>query len=143
MIILVCHSIHFVQMSDQELKSDAEYLFALVQSEIQHSSLEELNISTSTVIETFKILISIPDPSIAQDGIEFTDDIGLIFRLLVQWFIHHLCKSLMQLMTPEALALLYKRIPDAYSRSYLVLQEHFSLKCLLSHYCELQETSER
>lgn len=130
-------------MSDQELKSDAKYLFDLVQSEIQHSSLEELNISTSTVIETFKILISIPDSSIAQDGIEFTDDIGLIFRLLVQWFIHYLCKSLMQLMTPEALALLHKRIPEPYSWSYLLVQEHFSLKCLLSHYCELQETSGR
>ena len=120
-----------------------EYLFALVQSEIQHSSLEELNISTSTVIETFKILKSIPDSSIAKGDIQFTDDIGLIFRLLVQWFIHYLCKSLMQLMTPEALALLHKRIPDAYPWSYLVLQEHFSLKCLLSHYCELQETSGR
>ena len=129
-------------MSDQELKSDAEYLFALVQSEIQHSSLEELNISTLTVIKTFKIL-SNPDSSIAQGAIEFTDDIGLIFRLLVQWFIHYLCKSLMQLMTPEALALLHKRIPEPYSWSYLLVQEHFSLKCLLSHYCELQETSGR
>ena len=130
-------------MSDKELKSDAKYLFDLVQSEIQHSSLVELNISTSTVIETFKILISIPDSSIAQDGIEFTDDTGLIFRLLVQWFIHYLCKSLMQLMTPEALALLHTRIPESYSWSYLLVQEHFSLKCLLSHYCELQETSGR
>ena len=134
---------YFIQISDQELQYDAEYLFALVQSEIQDSSLEEVNISASTVIETFEILRSIPDSSVAQGDIQFTDDIGLIIRLLVQWFIHYLCKSLMQLMTPEALALLHKRIPDPYSWSYLVVQEHFSLKCLLSHYCELQETSGR
>ena len=143
MIIRLSWNFIFVQISDQELKYDADYLFDLVQSEIQHSSLEELNISTFTVIETFKILISVPGSSIAQGDIQFTDDIGLIFRLLVQWFIHYLCKSLMQLMTPEALALFHKWIPDAHSWSYLVFQEHFSLKCLLSHYCQLQEISGR
>ena len=123
-------------MSDQELTYDAEHLFGLVLSEIQQSNLEELNITTSTIINALNILITTSDTSQSETFV--TDDIGLIFRLLVQWFVHHLCKSLMQLMTPEALALLHKRIPDAYVRSYLVLQEHFSLKCLLSHYYELQ-----
>ena len=125
-------------MSDQELTYDAEHLFGLVQSEIQHSNLEELNITTSTIINALNILITTSDASQSETFV--TDDIGLIFRLLVQWFVHYLCKALMQLMTPEALALLHKRIPGAYAWSYLVLQEHFSLKCLLSHYYELLRT---
>jgi len=128
-------------MSDQELTYDAEHLFGLAQSEILYSSLDELNITTSTVSKALNILITTPDAS--QSEIVVTDDISLIFRLLVQWFTHYLCKTLMQLMTPEALALFHKRIPEAYVWSYLVLQEHFSLKWLISHYCELLQSSRR
>ena len=128
-------------MSDQELTFDAEHLFGLVQSEIQQSNLEDLNITTSTIINALNILITTSDTSQSEPFV--TDDVGLIFRLLVQWLVHHLCKALMQLMTPEALALLHKRIPDAYVRSYLVVQEHFSLKTLLSHYYELLQTRRR
>jgi len=96
---------------------------------------------SSTVSKALNILITTPDAS--QSEIVVTDDISLIFRLLVQWFTHYLCKTLMQLMTPEALALLHRRIPEAYIWSYLVIQEHFSLKRFLSNYCELLQTSRR
>ena len=125
-------------MSEQELEYDAEHLFGLLHSEIQRSNP---SITTVTVFKAMKILITTPDPS--QSEFPVADDIALIFRLLVQWFIHHLCKALMQLMTPEALALLHRRIPETYVRNYLVIQEHFSLKKFLSNYCELLQTSRR
>ena len=125
-------------MSEQELEYDAEHLFGLAHSEIQCSNL---SVTTVTVFKAMNILITTPDPS--QSEFLVADDIGLIFRLLVQWFIHHLCKALMELMTPEALALLHRRIPEAYIWSYLVIQEHFSLKRFLSNYCELLQTSRR
>ena len=61
---------------------------------------------------------------------------ALVIAVLQQWLIRYMCKSLMQLMTPEALALHQQKIPISYRRSYLLYQDHFSLKDLITKYWE-------
>ena len=67
--------------------------------------------------------------------IDFTEELTpvtqLIWSLLVQWFVRHFCKKLIQLMTPEALVLHGKQIPSSYIHCYLSYQKHFSLKDLI------------
>lgn len=67
---------------------------------------------------------------------------ALVLTVLQQWFIRLLLKSLMQLMTPEALALHQLKMPASYRRHFLVHQDHFSLRDLLSKcYRNLQSVS--
>ena len=67
--------------------------------------------------------------------IDFTEElpplIQLAWSLLVQMLVRHVCKGLMQLMTPEALILHEHQIPASYIRNYLTFQKHFSLKDLV------------
>ena len=53
--------------------------------------------------------------------------------IMQQWLICHLSKTLMQLMTPEAICLHHKKIPTSLVENYLTNQHHFSLKKLIEY----------
>ena len=81
------------------------------------------------------MLHTAPDPrdkSITQQ--EMSKEACLAVTVLQQWLIRHLCKTLMQLMTPEAICLQRKKIPSSLINNYLIHQQHFSLKKLLDHH---------
>ena len=66
-----------------------------------------------------------------------------IICVLQQWLIRYLCKTLMQLLTPEALIYHRKKIPSSYVESYLNHQHHFSLLDLIKQHCKLQNQYDR
>ena len=55
----------------------------------------------------------------------------LMISLILQWTVRHLCKALMQVMTPEAMVTFHRKIPSSYVTNYLEHQEHFSLEKLI------------
>ena len=62
---------------------------------------------------------------------ERTENNKLVLAVFQQWLMSHLCKRLMQLMTPEALVTYHEKIPNHYISHYLNCQSHFNLKDLL------------
>ena len=50
---------------------------------------------------------------------------------MLQWLVRYLCRRLIQLLTPEALAVHLYKIPKVYVQGYLKIQVHFSLKNLV------------
>ena len=58
----------------------------------------------------------------------------LVISLILQWTVRYLCKTLMQVMTPEAIVTFHKRIPSSYVANYLEHQQHFNLGKLIAVY---------
>ena len=80
------------------------------------------------------VLHTAPVPNESMVPKEMSEKAGLVIFILQHWLIHHLCKQLMQLMTPEAIILYHKEIPHLLIDNYLSHQQHFSLKKLINHH---------
>lgn len=125
-----------LQYSVAELKSDADQLFDSILREdwgfsqvfpkIHHGN------ALAVVDEALHVLFHGPHPSEKDAPIEIYIDACLVISLLLQWLVRYLCRRLMQLLTPEALAVHLNKVPNVYVQSYLKLQEHFSLKNLMA-----------
>ena len=57
----------------------------------------------------------------------------LIITIIQQWVVRYFVKTLMQLMTPEALILNQKKIHHSYLANDLIYQHHFSLKDMITN----------
>ena len=60
----------------------------------------------------------------------------MMLALGVQWLVRHLCKHLMQLMTPEALTVHRMKMDSSYLVNYLKHHSHFSLKVLIRNHLD-------
>lgn len=67
----------------------------------------------------------------------------LLIIVFLQWFVRHLCKRLMQLMTTEALTTRYRSLPPSYTESYLKYQSHFNLQALIERQLQVLELDDR
>ena len=63
--------------------------------------------------------------------------------VFLQWFVSHLCKRLMQLMTTEALTTQYRSLPPSYTECYLKYQSHFNLHALIERQLQVIELDDR
>jgi len=122
-----------LQCSAEEMKHDAECLFRLVLS--SNPNFEGAMKTEVKDMETAKVAIYSALEALQRGHIDFTEALSpvtqLIWSLLVQWLVRHLCKHLLKLMTPEALVLHEEQIPASYIQHYLSYQKHFSLKDLI------------
>ena len=64
-------------------------------------------------------------------------DASIVVCVFQQWVIRYFCKTLMQLMTPEALIHHRKMIPSSYLENYLKYQNHFSLRDVITKSCHM------
>ncbi len=80
-----------------------------------------------------------PNPKNIDRPFEVYTDALMVIAVLTQWIVNYLCKQLLQLMTPEALAVHYEEIPTPYLENYLNFQKHFSLKDLVERQIGLLE----
>ena len=71
--------------------------------------------------------------------VDISSEGHLVIALLKQWLVRHICKRLMQLMTPEAFILRRTIIPFSYMKNYLNFHAHFSLKNLVDKYYQAAE----
>ena len=58
-------------------------------------------------------------------------EVCLIVTVIQQWLIRHLCKQIIQLLTPEALVVHRNKIPSSYLKHYIAFQSHFNLQSLI------------
>ena len=117
-----------------ELEMDAEHIFPLIQIDaIFDGILQSLTVDCThqAVTEAIHVLHT---ASVPNQTVFISQEASLVISILQHWLICHLCKRLMQLMTPEADILYRKQIPGSLINNYLSHQQHFSLKKLINHH---------
>ena len=118
------------------MQSDADQLFDAILTEDHEFSQAFAHIqhrnALAVVDEALHVLFHGPHPNEKDASIEIYVDACLVISLLLQWLVRYLCRQLIQLLTPEALAVHLRKIPKVYVQSYLKLQEHFNLKNLVA-----------
>ena len=67
------------------------------------------------------------------------EDSCLVIAVIVQWLVQYVTKRLMHLLTPEALVVNARHMPNVLIKSYFEFQEHFSLKILINSHLEMLE----
>lgn len=97
------------------------------------------NEAMASVDEALQVLYCFPGPGENLGSISAYTDSCLVISVLQQWLVRYLCKRLMQLMTPEALAIHHHHIPTSYCVNYLLHQVHFSLKELIWNQLQLMQ----
>ena len=119
-----------LQYTEEEFDLDVESVFDLIQKTPPMFG-EVLTPSTAAraIQEAFEVLNSSKTGQLCTSA-----ECNLVISLLQQWLVRHLCKRLMQLMTPEALILHRNKIPYTYLQNYLAFQTHFSLSDLVNNY---------
>ena len=125
---------------------DAKHLFSLLDNDAEFVGvLNSLSLETpnSIVNEALNLLHTAPDPNEkAVFTTEISEEACLVVSIMQQWLICHLSKTLMQLMTPEAICLHHKKIPTSLVENYLTNQHHFSLKKLIEYHLSALESSQ-
>ena len=113
---------------------DAEHIFPLIEIDPKFDGiLQSLTVDCThqAVTEAIHVLHTAPVPN---QTVLMSQEASLVISILQHWLICHLCKRLMQLMTPEADILYRKKIPGLLINNYLSHQQHFSLKKLINHH---------
>ena len=54
------------------------------------------------------------------------DQMSLIITVVAQWFVRYITKKVLQLLTPEGLAINHHKIPQNLVYTYLNFQHHFN-----------------
>lgn len=132
-----------------ELTLDTDQVFSLVLTDPEFEGLMASLTHTQAMVavsEAMGVLHSAPGPREGEEEggtrVELSAEGCLVVALLQQWLVRHLCKRLMQLMTPEALVVHRGKIPSSYLANYLAFHAHFSLKDLVGKYSSALETLE-
>ena len=123
-------------VGSDELKADTEHLFEVIKCDKDHKCLS--NLKPYTVVEVVdEALHTLYKTQRWTESIsEVYNDACMVISLILHWLVITLCKKLMQLMIPEALATIKNSIPDFYIRYYLEFQEHFSLKLQIERHLD-------
>ena len=119
------------------MKADADHIFGIVlKNEPEFGEvLRNMNRKNVTeIVERVHFLLSHSQGT--NTKYEYSIESCLLITVLMQWLVGYLCKRLMQVMTPEALAVHCSKIPTAYLKNYFRNQEHFSFKELVRKYLQ-------
>ena len=139
-ICVACVHQHFIvfcmlQCSLEELTLDAQHVSYLVCRDPEFQGLLP-NITPQGVVLGVAVAMqklheapspqggNVPNVGLSLEGC-------MMVALGVQWLVRHLCKRLMQLMTPEALTVYRMKMDSSYLDNYLKHHSHFSLKVLI------------
>lgn len=80
------------------------------------------------VNDAFKILYDPKIPAVPGTYV--------IISIISRWLTRYYCRRLMQILTPEGLAVHFSKIPASLRKCYIYHQEHFSLKFLIERHQE-------
>ena len=132
---LIFSTFCLLQCSLEELTLDAQHVSYLVCSDPEFQGLLQ-NITPQGVVwgvaDAMQKLHEAPSPQGGNvPNVGLSSEGCMMVALGVQWLVRHLCKRLMQLMTPEALTVHRMKMDSSYLVNYLKHHSHFSLKVLI------------
>ena len=132
--------LYFSQVCEDQLALDANNVFELVNSDHEMKCYcKKLN-QEEIQRAVYEALHKLYDPNCLAQEEDITGvslGASVVICVLQQWFIRYLCRSVMKLMTPEALIYHRMKIPSSYLEDYLIHQHHFNLKDLISSHIKL------
>ena len=123
-----------LQCSLEELTLDAQHVSYFVCADPEFQGLLQTITPRGVahaVAEAMQKLNQAPAPQGNDPSVGLSPEGCMMVAMAVQWLVRHLCKRLMQLMTPEALTIHRKNISSSYLVNYLRHHSHFSLKVLI------------
>ena len=120
-----------IQISNEEILLDIKSLFGILRFNAAFAEYIETLTDHSVLVAISEAQEVLNNQSYSGQNHELSVGACLIISLIVQWTVRHLCKALMQVMTPEAIVTFHKKIPFSYVLNYLENQEHFSLEKLI------------
>ena len=123
---------HFPQ-DPEAVDLDIETIFGIIEKDDQFKRLIETRDKSdiiSGINEAFQMLFEAASP-LVQPTVEIFPDACLMISVLQQWMIRHLCKRLLQILTPEGMAVNYVKVPRSYREVYFKYQDHFNLRNLV------------
>ena len=112
---------------------DVEIIFSIIEKDYQFKMLIETRDKSdiiSGINEAFQMLFEAASPQ-EQHMVAIFPDACLMISVLHQWMIRHLCKRLLQILTPEGMAVNYLKVPRSYREVYFKHQDHFNLRNLV------------
>ena len=115
------------ELHNQLLNNERDTILSRLVSDVPRR-YKHLKDVIEVVNDAFKILY---DPSL-----EALPETYLIFHIISYWTSHYLCRRLMQVLTPEGLAVHFNQISPSLRKCYVEDQEHFSLKALILRHRE-------
>ena len=123
----------------KELKVEADHIFQVVSNEKEFRNIVS-NLDKDDIIpvigEALHALHYGTGPDDHERPSEIHADSCMVIAVLLQWLIRYMSCRILQLMTPEALIVHCKQIPNPYLKHYLQVQEHFSLRRLVEKQVE-------
>ena len=133
--VLLCDWFSFViKLTSDELKHDAIQVSHFLKVDPEFQGLLK-NITSHGVIhavnEAMQTLHQAPAPKATNITVGVSSEACMMIAMAIQWLVRHLCKRLMQLMTPEALNIHSNKLSSSYLINYFMFQTHFSLKMLI------------
>ena len=123
---------HFPQ-DPEAVDLDIETIFGIIEKDDQFKRLIETRDKSdiiSGINEAFQMLFEAASPQ-ERPTVEIFPDACLMISVLQQWMIRHLCKRLLQILTPEGMAVNYVKVPRSYREVYFKYQDHFNLRNLV------------
>lgn len=103
-----------------ELQRDTRYARDIHR---QYKYLEDVLI---LVNDAFKILYDPQIPAVPGTYV--------IISIICRWLTRYFCRRLMQILTPEGLAVHFSKIPASLRKCYVYHQEHFCLNLLIEQH---------
>ena len=125
-----------MQYTEEERGLDVDSVLTVVSLDPEFTRLMR-NMSYQSAAQAISEAINVLYSGNGPDKGQFIDvsPYGcLVIAILQQWLVRHLCKRLMQLMTPEALILYRNKIPSSYIKHHLRFFTPFSLLNLIKRY---------
>ena len=118
------------------MELDVKSLFGLINSNVEFCSYVK-TLTHNAALRARDDAVHILNDIQRNDSPTVSVGACLIISLTLQWMVRHLCKTLMQVMTPEAVVVFDDKIPSTYLTHYLNHQEHFNLKKLINQYYQM------
>lgn len=144
MYTITLHVLLPLQVSKKEIFSDAQ---AIVHQMKAFKEARILSFISSFQLSDLKVLVVSAVKEIfvshttSYDGVNLK--VQVVVHILQQWLTRVVCKTILHLLTPEALVYHRMKIPSSYVTQYLLLQHHFSLKDAISQQLELLQEDSR
>ena len=123
---------------ESEIEEEAEVMYhLLLKEEKENVSAHRLIVEFPTRyrhIKDMTIVVNEAFKTLYNPEIEAIPDTYLIISIISHWLTRYYCKRLIQVLTPEGLAVHFNQIPDSLRKCYVYHQEHFCLKSLIERH---------
>lgn len=126
--------------TESELDEEAMDLFShfknIEKDELICGLIDDISVRYPNLKDVVQVVNDTCNILFDPQSVEALPDTYLIISIISHLLCRYYCKRLMQVLTPEGLAVHFSQIPPSVHKFYLSHQEHFCLKTLIENHQE-------